>query len=83
MKKPKEVRVVWIDSSQGESLVFLEDARKQAPVKWTSLGFLLRESKDEIVIIRDFPSEDVLVEHEMAIPKVAILEMKVIDPCKL
>lgn len=70
MKKYKIVEVEWFDAQSSMSTYDLEELEKEAPTYTKSLGYLLFDKKDYIILgFMLFGDDDPLIKHHQVIPK--------------
>ena len=79
VEKPRKiVEVTWIDAQTSTQALFIEEIKKELkPIESKSVGYLLHETKDYIVLgFLDFG--DGLIKHHQVIPRTLIKHIKVI-----
>ena len=64
------VRVVWVDiQSCDEPWIDLKEAKAMKPIEMTTVGYMLEESKDHVVVVSTVCSDKESVGSVNAIPR--------------
>lgn len=77
-KKPwkyKSVFIVWLDSTSLESWIHLEEAQELSPSKVVSMGWIIHESDEYLVLASSIGEDDVCLSPTIIL-KAAILHME-------
>lgn len=74
--------VTWSDASHSDSVSTLEEAAQQAVVRVKTLGYLLQEYPDRLVLAGEFFESEGTYRRLFAIPRVNITEVLELMPHK-
>ena len=78
MKKFKKVEVEWFDAQSSTESIFIDEIKNMRPIKSHSLGYLVFEDKDFIVLsFLNFGHN--LMKHHQCIPRSMIKKIREVD----
>ena len=72
----KLVSVTWLDAVSCDSWESISDAQKLNPATMITLGFLLHDDDDKVVIAASYDQDNESVARTYAIPKSWVLSIK-------
>ena len=75
----KLVSVTWLDAVSCDSWEPILDARNLKPARMVTIGFLLHEDDDKVVLSASYDEENQSVASTYAIPKSWVLSIKEIE----
>ena len=78
MKEFKRVLVKWVDSARNMDWGLYEDVN-EVPIECESVGYLIKEKFDYIVVALSIAYEPLKVCQTMTIPKCSIKEIKILE----
>ena len=79
MKKYKVVEVEWLDAQSGfQHPLTAEELKLEIPIHTHSIGYLVKENKESIILGFMMFGEDDLIKHWQLIPKKMIKRIKIL-----
>ena len=75
----KIVLVTWVDSTSTSHWQFPEDLKDEVLIRVTSIGFLVKETSDYIMIAQNYGDNPEQYSNITTIPRVSILKMNELD----
>lgn len=79
MDLPPVVRVEWVDCAYNAGATFsVSEARKFGPLHIQTVGFLIQDGKNGVVVAKEVYDDEETVRHVTAIPRPNIIKVEML-----